>query len=121
MTCWFKRRRSALLPLFGGMALLASAGNSLAEDRTAVLGYICATYDSARSVALNQGWKRPEAMPGDCRSLLGRGLEKRIATILDVIELVPTEDGRWIEIGTVRGKALGKGYSAGIAAELLML
>jgi hypothetical protein len=91
-----------------------------ASNRTTVLRYICATYESARQVALEQGWERPESMPGDCRILFRRGFEGRIAEISQIIEVVPIGGGRWVEIGRVRRSMVETGYSVGISEQLLL-
>jgi hypothetical protein len=89
-----------------------------ASDRTTILDFICETYESARQVALEQSWKRPESMPDDCRTLFRRGYEGRIAQILQIIEVAQTGDGRWIEIGRVHRSSAETGYSAGTMEQL---
>jgi hypothetical protein len=106
--------------ILAGVVLASSAGNASAGGRTAILGYICTKYESARLVALDQGWKSPESMPGDCRVLIGRGLEGRIAAVFDIIDILAIENGRWVEIGAVRGTPIGTGYSAGMSRQLLL-
>jgi hypothetical protein len=69
---------------------------------------------------LEQGWERPETMPGDCRSLFRRGLEDRLAVISEIMEVFPIGDGRWVEIGAVRETAIGTGYSAGMSRQFLL-
>ncbi len=106
--------------ILAGLVLALPASIAHASDRTTILGYICATYESARHVALEQGWERPGAMPGDCRSLFRRGLEGRLAVISEIMEVFPIWDGRWVETGKVRGNVVGTGYSAGISRQLLL-
>jgi hypothetical protein len=106
--------------ILAGLVFALPVGIAHASNRTAILGYICATYESARQVALEQGWERPESMPGDCRSLFRRGFEGRLAEISEIIEVIPIGDGRWVEIGKVRRKLVETGYSAGISEKLLL-
>ena len=106
--------------ILAGLVLALPASIAHASDRTTILGYICATYESARQVALEQGRVRPGTMPGDCRSLFRRGLEDRLAVILEIMEVFPSGDGRWVEIGKVRENAVGTGYSAGISRQLFL-
>ena len=106
--------------ILAGLVLALPASIAHASDRTTILGYICATYESARQVALEQGWERPQTMPGDCRSLFRRGFEDRLAVISEIMEIFPIGDGRWVETGKVRGNAVGTGYSAGMSRQLLL-
>ncbi len=80
--------------ILAGLVLALLGNIAHASDRTTILRYICTTYESARQVALEQGWERPESMPGDCRILIRRGFEGRIAEISQIIEVVPMGDGR---------------------------
>ena len=115
--------KKACLPssaIVAGLVLALLGNIAHASDRTTILQYICTTYESARQVALEQGWERPESMPGDCRTLFRRGYEGRIAEVSQIVEVVPIEDGRWIEIGKVRRGSVETGYSAGITEQLLL-
>ena len=117
------RHKKACLPLSALLAglILAVPGNSArAAGQTAILDYICATYESARQVALEQGWKRPGSLPSDCRTLFRRGYEGRIAEIAQIIEVVRIGDGRWVEIGRVHRGFAESGYSAGIVKQLFL-
>lgn len=111
------------LPAMGtlaGFMLALVASIALAGDRTVVLGYICASRESARQVALKGSWERPGTLPPDCRSLLRRGREERLATLLEILEVVPVGEGRWAELGKVRRSTVETGYSAGVANRLLL-
>jgi hypothetical protein len=112
--------RLPLMAIIAGLVLSLPAGAVHAADRTAILAYICTTYESARQVALEQGWKHPESMPGDCRTLFRRGFEERFAEVSEVIEVLPVGGGRWAEIGKVRRNMVETGYSAGISVPLLL-
>jgi hypothetical protein len=118
-------RKMACLPLRALPAglVLALLGIALghtvqASDRTTILDFFCETYESARQVALEQSWKRPEGMPDDCRTLFKRGYEGRAAKILQIIEVVQIGDGRWIEIGRVHRNSADTGFSAGTTEQL---
>ena len=106
--------------VLAGFILASSVGIADASGRTTILGYICATYESARQVALEHDWERPKNMPGDCRNLSRQGLEGRFAEISEIIEVLPIGDGRWVEIGKVRRQGVQTGYSAGISEQLLL-
>lgn len=105
--------------ILAGSVLSASAPGAHAEGRRAVLSYICASYESARQVAVLRSWERPNSMPADCRILFGRDFAERSAEITEIVELIPTKDGRWIEIGKIRRNSVESGYSAGISDRLL--
>lgn len=106
--------------LAGLMLVLAVAGEAQASGRLVLLGYICETFHSAREVAVHRSWERPESMPADCQILLGRPLPMPIARVVKVIEVIPIEDVRWIEIGKVRRDVGEVGYSAGVVKELTL-
>jgi hypothetical protein len=115
--------KKACLPssaIVAGLVLALLGNIAHASNRTTILQYICTTYESARQVALEQGWERPESIPGDCRTLFTRGFDERIAEVSQIVEVVPIEDGRWIEIGKVRLGSVETGYSAGITEQLLL-
>lgn len=115
--------KKACLPssvVLAGLVLALLGDTANASSRTTILDFICETYESARQVALDQSWKRPESLPGDCRTLFRRGYEGRIARISQIIEVVPMGDGRWVEIGRVRRSSAETGYSAGITEQLLL-
>ena len=115
--------KKACLPssaIVAGLVLALLGNIAHASNRTTILQYICTTYESARQVALEQGWERPESIPGDCRTLFTRGFDERIAEVSQIVEVVPIEDGRWIEIGKVRLVSFETGYSAGITEQLLL-
>lgn len=101
-------------PLFAGvfLALLGIMPTSaaLSSDRTIVLEFFCESYESARQVALEQDWRSQKHMPDDCNFLVGEMFEKRIAKILQVLEVIQLRDGRWIEIGRVHQNASDTGY-----------
>lgn len=99
-------------------AVLGDAAH--ASDRTVILNYICTTYESARQVALERTWERPESLPGDCHTLFQRPFEMRVAEIHQVVEVVPIGHGRWIKIGRVRRSSIESGYSAGMAEQLFL-
>lgn len=99
-------------------ALLANAAQS--SDRTVILNYICATYESARRVALEQSWRNAERMPDDCRTLYQRPFDLRAAVIHRIVEIVPIGRDRWIEIGRVHRGPDEFGYSAGIVETLFL-
>jgi hypothetical protein len=103
-----------------GLVLALPLGMAHASERTAIIGYICATFESARQVALERSWETPGSMPGDCRTLLWRTFDERVAAILEIIEVLPIGDHRWIEIAKVRRKRVEMGYSAGISEQLLL-
>jgi len=110
------------LPLIAILVVMVLAGFgkvAQAADQTIILNYICTTYESARQVALEQSWERPETMPYNCRTLYQRRFELRVAEIQHIIEVIPITDGRWIEIGRVRS-SMASGYSAGIVQELFL-
>jgi hypothetical protein len=115
-----KKARLPASVLLAALVLAVLGNVAHASDRITLLRYICATYESARQVALEQGWERPESMPGDCRTLFRRGYEGRIAQISQIMEVVSIGDGRWVEIGRVRRGFAETGYSAGIAEQLLL-
>ena len=106
--------------ILAGLVLALLGNVAHASNRITILRYICATYESARQVALEEGWERPESIPGDCRTLFRRGYEGRIAEISQIIEVVQIGDGRWVEIGRVRRGFVETGYSAGILEQLLL-
>ena len=103
-----------------GFLLALSVTTAHAAGRFTILNYICATHESARQVALERSWDRPESMPDNCRTLLGRVFDERVAEISEIVEFIPTEDGRWIEIGKVHRRLVETGYSAGISEHLLL-
>jgi hypothetical protein len=112
--CWLS------IVILAGLFLALPVTAAHAADRTTILDYICATHESARQVALERSWDRPESMPDDCRTLLGRVFDERVAEISEIVEFIPTEDGRWIEIGKVHRRLVETGYSAGISEHLLL-
>ncbi len=112
--------RSGYKAILAGLFLALPLSMAHASERTAIMGYICATHESARQVALERAWERPGSMPGDCRTLLWRGFDERVADILEITEVITTGDGRWIEIAKVRRKLAEIGYSAGISEQLLL-
>ncbi len=112
--CWL----SIVILLGFSLALPVTIAN--AAGRTTILDYICATHESARQVALERAWERPESVPADCRTLFRQGFEGRFTVISEIVEVVPTEDGRWIEIGKVHRRLVETGYSAGITEQLLL-
>jgi len=109
----------SVIAVLVGLVSFAPGNAANAANRTTILNYICSTYESARRVALEQSWERPESMPANCRTLYQRRFELRVAEIQQIIEILPIRDGRWIEIGRVRGSMLS-GYSAGIVEEILL-
>ena len=115
-----KKTRFPLNVILAGLVLALLGNVAHASNRITILRYICATYESARQVALEEGWERPESMPGDCRTLFRRGYEGRIAEISQIIEVVQIGDCRWVEIGRVRRGFVETGYSAGILEQLLL-
>lgn len=112
---------AAILP---SLLLAFLASNAQASRRTVLLNYICSTYESARQVALDRSWENPDSMPRDCLLLFAAPMEKRLATIVEIIEVIPIESGQWIEIGKVRrhfGQHDGAQiYSAGYLKQLLV-
>ncbi len=106
--------------ILAGLFLALPVSIAHASNRTTILGYICATYESARQVALERSWERPESMPADCRTLFTRDPEERFAEISEIIEVLPIGDDRWVEIGKVRRNLVETGYSAGFSEQLLL-
>ena len=109
----------SLIAILVVMVLAGFGKVAQAADQTIILNYICTTYESARQVALEKSWERPETMPNNCRTLYQRRFELRVAEIQHIIEVIPITDGRWIEIGRVRS-SMASGYSAGILKELIL-
>jgi len=107
-----------------GFFLALFASSTHASERTVVLNYICSTYESARQVALERGWETPDSMPRDCRLLFGEPMDERLATVVKIIEVLPTDSGQWIEIGRVcrylNPYCDADTYSAGIVNHLLV-
>lgn len=112
--------RLAAMLLLAGPALLTPGPTASAAGRAVILDYLCATYESARLVALSRAWDHPETLPGDCRTLFRRDMGERLASIIEIIEIIPMGNGRWLQIGKVDQELFGTGYSSGIATELRM-
>jgi hypothetical protein len=108
------------IAILAGLVFAMPGNVAHADNRTIILNYICTTYESARQVALVRGWENPANMPGDCRTLFQRAFELRIAEIQQIMEIIPIEDGRWIEIGRVHRRYVQSGYSAGVAEQLFL-
>lgn len=116
----FKTIRQPFTVVLVVLAFTVPANLAHGSSRTIILNYICATYESARQVALERSWRSPGSMPDDCRMLFQQTIELRVAEILQIMEIIPVENSRWIEIGKVRLNSMRSGYSAGIAEKLLL-
>ena len=116
----FKIANLSLIVVLVGLlsSFLGNVAN--AANRTTILNYICSTYESARLVALERSWENPESIPPDCRTMFQQPFELRAAEVLQIIEVIPVKDGRWIEIGSVRLGSIESGFSAGIAEQLFL-
>jgi len=91
--------------------------SAAASDRTVLLDFSCATYESARQVAMAGGWEHLAEKPSDCRFLMGQRIENRIATIVEILDVLQLPSGRWAQIGRVRRLFGPVSYSAGLADE----
>jgi len=100
-----------------GVLLTAVATCAVASERTVLLDFSCTTYASARQVAMAGGWEHLAEKPTDCRLLIGQRKESRIATIVEIIEVLQLRSGRWVQIGRVRRLVGPISYSAGLADE----
>jgi len=112
---------SLLCPVAQAGVLLATATTyAVASDRTVLLDFSCATYESARQVAMAGGWEHLAEKPSDCGFLMGQRIENRIATIVEIIEVLQLPSGNWAQIGRVRRLFGPISYSAGLTDEYPM-
>lgn len=121
LAAWASGRGSLSRAVQAGLLLALSAISAHAAERTVLLNFTCASYDSARRVALAQGWEGPARLPADCRRLAGQRKENRMATIVEIIEVLRLRSGRWVAIGRVRQLYGAISYSAGFAEEPSMI
>jgi len=82
---------------------------------TVTIHFICTTASSATEVARNLGDAIPgtTGLPGDCRWLHSEPMERKLASIEDVIEPIHLRDGRTVYVARVARTGFPGGYSAG--------
>lgn len=125
------RKRRALLPALArgewtravaaGLLLLLTSGQAHGAGRSVLLNYICTSYESARQVAITQGWETAAPLPADCRLLIGQRIENRLAVVIEIVEVFRLPSSRWVEIGRVQQPFGPVSYSAGFADQSLPL
>lgn len=96
-------------------ALLAGAGGPVEPIDKVKIEFICAEQASARRVAVEKLFQRPDTMPADCRMVAGMGMPEQAAIVLEIVDGFGLDDGRFITVGRVLRNGFEHGYSAGEA------
>lgn len=107
--------RTRATVLLAGLLVAIAATVCEAGEPTVLLNFICASQDSALRVALAKGWGSPANMPADCLAIAGQRNENRMATILEIVEVLAPRPGLWVQVGRVRLLYGSVSYSAGFA------